>query len=369
MKIVTLLTSLVFALCRVSVCLESQDANFVRFRPLRKFSFDRATIVRIESSSISQTVGHSPIDHAISANSIGHNLIGSPSIDSHYPFDESHAERSVSFQTYKNAMRNLLSSKLSSNLRRSNSTGRPDSHDPAADRPFSFSRQLAYKKLQANKSCRCQLQKSQRIVNGQTAEPNSIPWQVSLAERNSHFCGGSIVNQYFIITAAHCIWDSKAANVQVRVGLHALNDPSISRKTYRVDKIYVHPLYNDKSDASAPGDIGLLKLKTPISYVEGQVEPACLGLTNKRKYSRLLVSLAIKVSDWKDHNSKLRSQINQASGWGSTVPTTSGRKEFPGKLSNVLKKAEFTSKSSCESNSLICIKPISRGQSICDGDR
>ena len=97
------------------------------------------------------------------------------------------------------------------------------------------------------------------------------------------------MNQYFILTAAHCIWDSKAANVQVRVGLHVLNDPSISRKTYRVDKIYVHPMYNDKSDASAPGDIGLLKLKTPISYVDGQVEPACLGLASKRKYSRLLV--------------------------------------------------------------------------------
>lgn len=102
------------------------------------------------------------------------------------------------------------------------------------------------------------------------------------------------MNQWFILTAAHCIWDSKAANVQVRVGLHQLNDPSISRKTYRVDKIYVHPMYNDKSDASAPGDIGLLKLKTPISYVEGQVEPACLGLTSKRKYSRLLVRFFIE---------------------------------------------------------------------------
>lgn len=72
--------------------------------------------------------------------------------------------------------------------------------------------------------------------------------------------------------------------------MHTLNDPSISKKTYNVDKIYVHPLYNDATEPSAPGDIGLIKLKTPISFVEGQIEPACLGLTSKKKYSQLLVS-------------------------------------------------------------------------------
>ena len=181
MKFVTFLASLVFVLCRVSIDSLSEDANPGKFRLLRKSSFDPSTIVRIDSGSISQATGHSQIDHSINPNSIG--LIASPPIDAHYPyrFDENQAERSDNFHTYKNAMRSLLSNKLNSNIRKSNFTGPKEkfSHDStAADQPLSFQRQLAYKKLQAPKSCRCQLQKMQRIVNGQTAEPNQIPWQV-----------------------------------------------------------------------------------------------------------------------------------------------------------------------------------------------
>ena len=183
MKFVILL--LVFVLCHVPSHSESEDDHLVRFRLLRKSNFDPAAIVRIDSSSISQTV-----DHSISTHSIGHNLI-SP-IDGHYRFDENQSERSDNFHTYKNAMRNLFSNKLNSNLK-FNSTGQRNlSYDLSTDQPYPFQKRLAYKKLQSSKSCRCQLQKMQRIVNGQTAEPNQIPWQVSLAERNSHFCGESI---------------------------------------------------------------------------------------------------------------------------------------------------------------------------------
>lgn len=31
----------------------------------------------------------------------------------------------------------------------------------------------------------------------------------------------------------------------------------------------MHPLYNDATDASQPGDIALLKMKTPIQFYEG----------------------------------------------------------------------------------------------------
>ncbi|XP_040982203.1 chymotrypsin-like protease CTRL-1 isoform X1 [Aquila chrysaetos chrysaetos] len=46
---------------------------------------------------------------------------------------------------------------------------------------------------------------SERIINGQNAVPGSWPWQVSLQTRSgSHFCGGSLINENWVVTAAHC---------------------------------------------------------------------------------------------------------------------------------------------------------------------
>jgi len=45
---------------------------------------------------------------------------------------------------------------------------------------------------------------SVRVVGGVEAMPHSWPWQVSLQGRRGHFCGGSIINDRWIATAAHC---------------------------------------------------------------------------------------------------------------------------------------------------------------------
>ncbi|XP_035223887.1 suppressor of tumorigenicity 14 protein homolog isoform X2 [Stegodyphus dumicola] len=47
-----------------------------------------------------------------------------------------------------------------------------------------------------------------RIVGGEEAIPHSWPWQVSLQEvivdPSAHFCGGTLINSQWVLTAAHC---------------------------------------------------------------------------------------------------------------------------------------------------------------------
>lgn len=61
--------------------------------------------------------------------------------------------------------------------------------------------------------------RSGRIVGGNPAEPGQFPHQVSLQTvGNFHFCGGSIVNNRWILTAAHCTYEETADRFLIGVG-------------------------------------------------------------------------------------------------------------------------------------------------------
>lgn len=43
------------------------------------------------------------------------------------------------------------------------------------------------------------------IVNGENALPGEFPWHVALYFGGQYFCGGSLISDSFVITAAHCV--------------------------------------------------------------------------------------------------------------------------------------------------------------------
>lgn len=48
-----------------------------------------------------------------------------------------------------------------------------------------------------------------RIVNGLDASQGQFPYQISLRKNSMHHCGGSIITNRFILTAAHCVGENR----------------------------------------------------------------------------------------------------------------------------------------------------------------
>ncbi|XP_047218539.1 chymotrypsin B-like [Girardinichthys multiradiatus] len=111
-----------------------------------------------------------------------------------------------------------------------------------------------------------------RIVNGEEAVPHSWPWQVSLQQSNGfHFCGGSLINEYWVVTAAHC---NVTTYHRVIAGEH--DKSYYSNEDVQVLKpaqVFNHPNWNPSTKNN---DIALIKLATP-ARLGTNVSPVCLA--------------------------------------------------------------------------------------------
>lgn len=47
---------------------------------------------------------------------------------------------------------------------------------------------------------------SAHIIKGQFAQRGEFPWQVAIIINNDNFCGGSLISNHHVLTAAHCVY-------------------------------------------------------------------------------------------------------------------------------------------------------------------
>merc|ERR1711868_258243 len=63
-----------------------------------------------------------------------------------------------------------------------------------------------------------------KIVGGFEAEPNQWPWQVALFIDNAWFCGGALISENYVLTAAHCV--DGASYFDIMAGAHNVRESS-----------------------------------------------------------------------------------------------------------------------------------------------
>ena len=101
-----------------------------------------------------------------------------------------------------------------------------------------------------------------KIVGGNTAPQGQQRWITSIQSNQQHFCGGAVVGNRWVLTAAHCMVGESAddPSLSVWVGGNNLNLPG---QGFRRDvvKIVTHSQYND---TTLVNDIALLKLGSPL---------------------------------------------------------------------------------------------------------
>ncbi|RVE69984.1 hypothetical protein OJAV_G00083060 [Oryzias javanicus] len=119
-----------------------------------------------------------------------------------------------------------------------------------------------------------------RIVGGQDAPPGFWPWQVSL-QTSAHFCGGSLINNQWVLTAAHCFPSGSASGVTVVLGLQSLQGSNPNNVPRSITTLIVHPSYNS---VTSDNDIALLQLSSPVTF-NSYITPVCLASTGSTFYS------------------------------------------------------------------------------------
>ena len=145
------------------------------------------------------------------------------------------------------------------------------------------------------------MQIGSRIINGQNA-PKPIPWQVAMYKRtpSQYFkCGGSIINEDTILTAAHCFEEDVEENGTVfkrlntspkdyfiNVGLLQHSAPPV--KKYEVKNITVHEDY-DVIGRQFHHDIAIVKTMKKMKF-SNNVKPICLPKTFTSEYQTCFIS-------------------------------------------------------------------------------
>uniref|UniRef100_A0A182K055 Peptidase S1 domain-containing protein n=1 Tax=Anopheles christyi TaxID=43041 RepID=A0A182K055_9DIPT len=113
---------------------------------------------------------------------------------------------------------------------------------------------------------------SVRIVGGSHADPEAYPFIVGIFRDGKYHCGGSIYNEHWIISAAHCCDDFHHHYFEVRSGMLRKRSFAPQVQITRVTHMIIHHAYSSSLMAN---DIALMRVEHPFHY-NRWVRPICM---------------------------------------------------------------------------------------------
>ncbi len=149
---------------------------------------------------------------------------------------------------------------------------------------------------------------AQEIVGGTATTIAANPWQVSLqSSSGSHFCGGSVLNENWILTAQHCVNSGGTISKPARIEA-GTTTISGSGQVRSVAEVVVYPGY---VDANVGKDVALLRLSTPLDLSGANVK--AIGLVTQADATAGVTNTGVvaRVTGW-----------GTLSSGGSTLPDT-----------------------------------------------
>nr|XP_015219200.1 PREDICTED: granzyme B-like [Lepisosteus oculatus] len=141
------------------------------------------------------------------------------------------------------------------------------------------------------------------VIGGKTAEPHSRPYMASLQVDDHHVCGGFLIREDFVLTAAHC-YNNRPLTVVL--GAHNIRKKEKSQQKIEVKKFYKHGLH---SLSPLDFDLMLLKLKANATLNEN-----VKLLTLPKKEVKVKVNTRCSVAGWgkKTANGNAESVLQEA---------------------------------------------------------